>query len=194
VPGTGVDGDQTFGKPPGSAAPPVLKNPHGDRDRRPGSVEEIRPPQAGGPAARPGAIAPPVLNRPTSPAAPPGLPPRRDRRAAWADFFGAEQARSGARSGTVDAPQRARPEGGPWGLRSRAATRPAESADTARPGTVAPELGKRRGGGEPVPDREAHDIVTDEQAFGVRTPGGGVVTARGEEPPEPEIKRAFRGR
>ncbi|MEU8241463.1 hypothetical protein AB0C07_24720 [Actinoplanes missouriensis] len=40
---------------------------------------------------------------------------------------------------------------------------------------MAPELGRRRFGGEPVPVREPDDLVTHEQAFGVRTPGGGVV-------------------
>lgn len=143
---------------------------------------------------RPGGAAPPVLNRPTSPAAPPPYrPTRRDRGLPpWSDLFGAEEARRRGGSGTIDAPERARPDGGPWGLRSRAATRPETPAEPNRPGTVAPELGRRRGGGEPVPVREDHELVTDQQAFGVRTPGGNVVTGRGEEPPEPEIRRAFR--
>ena len=186
APGTG-----TFGRPPGSAAPPVLKNPAEDRNTRPGSAAEVRQTPA---AQRPGGTAPPVLNRPASPTAPPPWRPHRTERggAAWSDLFGAEEARKRGGSGVIDAPERARPDSGPWGLRSRAATTPDGPAEPNRPGTVAPELGKRRGGGEPIPVREAHDLVTDEQAFGVRTPGGGVVTGRGDEPPEPEVHRAFR--
>ncbi|MEU4424599.1 hypothetical protein AB0F81_28600, partial [Actinoplanes sp. NPDC024001] len=75
-----------------------------------------------------------------------------------------------------------------------AGPRPVEQTSPSRPGTVAPELGKRRHGGEPAAAREADDIVTDTQAFGVRTPGGGVVTGREEPGAEPEIKRAFRGK
>ncbi|MDI6098066.1 hypothetical protein QLQ12_05550 [Actinoplanes sp. NEAU-A12] len=191
VPGT-PGGTETFGRPPTPAAPPVLKNPADDRGARPGSAAEVRPPAS---AQRPGTT-PPVLNRPTSPAAPPPYrPPRRQPgSAAWSDLFGAEEARGRAGAGVVDAPERARPDGGPWGLRSRAATRPESAAEVSRPGTVAPELGKRRAGGEPIPVRDDHDLVTDEQAFGVRTPGGGVVAGRGEEPPEPEIRRAFQDR
>jgi hypothetical protein len=195
-PGTGRPGDRgrpggpqrtpgtsTFGPPPTPAAPPVLKNPVDDRGTRPGSAAEIRTPTA---AQRPG-TAPPVLNRPTSPAAPPPWrPPRADRGStAWSDMFGAEAARKRAGDGVIDAPERARPDGGPWGLRSRAATRPEEAAEPNRPGTVAPELGKRRGGGDPIP--------TD-QAFEVRTPGGGVITGRGDDHPEEDIGRALRGR
>ncbi|KHD76582.1 hypothetical protein [Actinoplanes utahensis] len=201
-PGTGRPGDRrgtppgkpggtdTFGRPPGSAAPPVLKNPVEDRTIRPGSAAEVRQATA---AQRPGGTAPPVLNRPASPTAPPPWKPRRTARggAAWSDLFGAEEARRRGGSGVIDAPEQARPDSGPWGLRSRAAT-PGTPAEPNRPGTVSPELGKRRGGGDPVPVRGEHELVTDEQAFGVRTPGGGVVTGRGDEPPEPEVPRAFR--
>jgi hypothetical protein len=177
-------GTSTFGPPPAPAAPPVLKNPVDDRTTRPGSAAETRTPTA---AQRPGGTAPPVLNRPTSPAAPPPWrPPRADRGStAWSDMFGAEAARKRAGDGVVDAPERARPDGGPWGLRSPAATRPEAAAEPNRPGTVAPELGKRRGGGEA--------IITD-QPFGVRTPGGGVIAGRGDDHPEEDIGRALRGR
>jgi hypothetical protein len=185
-------GTSTFGPPPTPAAPPVLKNPVEDRSTRPGSAAEIRTPTA---AQRPGGTAPPVLNRPVSPAAPaPWRPPRADRGStAWSDMFGAEAARKRAGDGVIDAPERARPDGGPWsgpwsgpwGLRSPAATRPEEAAEPNRPGTVAPELGKRRGGGEPIP--------TD-QTFEVRTPGGGVIAGRGDDYPEQDIGRALRGR
>ncbi|BEL09185.1 hypothetical protein Q0Z83_073760 [Actinoplanes sichuanensis] len=168
-------GTSTFSPPPTSAAPPVLKNPVEDRGARPGSAAEIRTPAA---AQRPGGTAPPVLNRPTSPAAPPPWrPPRADRGStAWSDMFGAEEARRRAGDGIIDAPERARPDGGPWGLRSRAAT-----------GTdgVTPEPGRRRGGGDPA--------ETD-QPFGVRTPGGGVISRRDDDHPEEDIGRVLRGR
>ncbi|WP_229072340.1 hypothetical protein [Actinoplanes sp. DH11] len=67
----------------------------------------------------------------------------------------------------IGAPDPAEPADGPRGLRSPAAVRPE--------GVVAPELGRRRVGGEPVAERGPDDLVTHEQAFGVRTPGGGVV-------------------
>ncbi|GAA1626791.1 hypothetical protein [Actinoplanes couchii] len=169
-PTTGATAPGTFSRP--SAAPPVLKNPVEDRGTTPGSAAEVRQRPTG---QRPGTT-PPVLNRPVSPAAPPPWrPERRDRPgAAWSDLFGAEQARKPAGDGVVGAPERARPDGGPWGLRS-----PAAQPD--RPATVAPELGRRRGGGTPIPVREEHDPITGKQAFGVRTPGGGVVTGRPED-------------
>ncbi|MEU4161299.1 hypothetical protein [Actinoplanes sp. NPDC026670] len=168
-------GTSTFGPPPTPAAPPVLKNPVEDRGTRPGSAAEIRTPAA---AQRPGGTAPPVLNRPTSPAAPPPWrPPRADRGStAWSDMFGAEDARKRAGDGIIDAPERARPDGGPWGLRSRAAT---------QPGDVTPELDKRRGGG---------DATETDQPFGVRTPGGAVITRRDDDHPEEDIGRVLRGR
>ncbi|WP_430789803.1 hypothetical protein [Actinoplanes sp. G11-F43] len=158
---------ETFTRP--AAAPPVLKNPVEDRGAKPGSAAEVRPRPG---ADRPGGTAPPVLNRPVSPAAPPPWRPERRERAgaAWSDLFGAEE-RKPAGNGVVGAPERARPEGGPWGLRSPAASRPDTPA-------VAPELSRRRGAGDPIPVREEHEPVSDEQAFRVRTPGGGVVTNR----------------
>ncbi|MBB2941776.1 hypothetical protein FB565_001480 [Actinoplanes lutulentus] len=154
------------GRPP--AGSPVLRNPTGERERQPGSAEETRPGAARGVGNRPG-TAPPVLNRPVSPAAPDARTAPasgRERSSAWSDWLD-EETRAQARPGVIGAPERARPEEGPWGLRSPAVTRP----DRA----VAPELGRRRFGDEPVPVRETGDLVTHEQAFGVRTPGGGVV-------------------
>ncbi|HWS32073.1 MAG TPA: hypothetical protein VN408_04940, partial [Actinoplanes sp.] len=141
-----------------------------DRGARPGSAAEVRPQPT---AQRPGGTTPPVLNRPVSPAAPPPWrPERRDRiGAAWSDLFGAEQARRPAGESVVGAPERTRPDGGPWGLRSPAA-QPAP--------TVAPELGRRRGGGEPIPVRDEDAPITGEDAFRVRTPGGGVVGGRND--------------
>ncbi|SDT65092.1 hypothetical protein [Actinoplanes derwentensis] len=174
VPGAPA-GPETFSRP--NAAPPVLKNPVEDRGTRPGSAAEVRPQPT---TQRPGGTAPPVLNRPVSPAAPPPWRPERRERpgAAWSDLFGAEEARRPAGDAVVGAPERSRPAGGPWGLRSPAAAR------SETPGTVAPELGRRRGGGDPIPVREEHEPITGEQAFGVRTPGGGVVTGRNSRPDE----------
>ncbi|GAA2666748.1 WXG100 family type VII secretion target [Actinoplanes palleronii] len=213
VPGAPVDGEKTFGRGPGSSAPPVLKNPAGNRERRrPGSTEDLRPDAKRGSDAayRPDGTTSPMVNRPTGPALPPQPARRRgepqdDRRTSpWADYFGTEQARAGAGSGTLEAP--GTPPAGsfaagledvPRGLRSQAATRSREAPPQHRPGTVAPELGKRRTSSDAVParhDDEADAIVTDERAFEVPTPGGGVMTGRSDEPPyEPEIRRILGG-
>ncbi|MCI4065028.1 hypothetical protein MRQ36_21670 [Micromonospora sp. R77] len=85
----------------------------------------------------------------------------------------------------------------PQGLRSRAATRSTGPARAARPGTVSPELSKRRTSDErreQQVDDEARGVVTDEQAFEVQTPGGGVVTSKRDEPVyEPEVRRVLGG-
>ena len=221
VPGTPIGAEDAFGRPPGSTAPPVLKNPTGDRNRnRPGSQEELRPTaRLGGDTdnnLRRDGTAPPVLSRPTraGEAPPPGhgRPDRRtserDRTApAGASWIGADEARADAGSSILDAP--APPPSGnrvskleeiPKELRSRAATRTNGPARAARPGTVSPELSKRltideRTAHQQQADDEAPGIVTDEQAFGVQTPGGGVVTGQREEAAyEPEIRRALGGR
>jgi hypothetical protein len=195
------EGEESFGRPPGGM-PPVLKNPTGDRDRRrPGSLEEMRPSVNGsGDAYRPDGTAPPVLNRPSTPATPPpavrrrGPADRERQTTAWADYFGAEQANAPTGSGRLGAPTGAssRPEEAPRGLRSRAATQGAAA------GADSYELSKRRTTAEPMPvasrDDEAAGIVTDEQAFEVQTPGGGVVTSKRDEPVyEPEIRRVLGG-
>ncbi|MEV6345998.1 hypothetical protein [Actinoplanes sp. NPDC051851] len=203
VPGTPAEGEETVGRPSGRTAPPVLGNPQRNRARRPpGSTAELHPaaPAGGGDPFRPEGAAPPVLNRPVGPGTPPQparrreTPPVERSGPAWADFFGAERARSGAGSGTVEAPSAAhgpRPGDVAPGLRNPAAS-------GAPPETVAPELSRRRTTGRPIPVRPEEDeergIVTDEQAFDVPTPGGGVVTNRREDPGyEPEIKRALGG-
>ncbi|GIF04467.1 hypothetical protein [Actinoplanes siamensis] len=208
LPGAPVDGEDTFGRTPGSM-PPVLKNPNGDRQRRPGSTEELHPAGHGSKDAfRPDGTTPPVLNRPAQPADPAPVRPtrRRDTPAqrrpagtAWGDLFGAEQARAGAGAGVLGAPTppASRIGEAPEALRSRAATQ-AAGEQQARPGTVAPELTKRRVGGEPAPvqpdGEDEPGVVTDERAFEVRTPGGGVVTSRRDEPAyEPEIRRVLGG-
>ncbi len=213
VPGTPVDGEETFGRTPGSM-PPVLKNPNSDRQRRrPGSTEELRPALPGSKDAfRPDGTTPPVLNRPAQPGEPtaPSRPARRKDTpgklqpsgSPWGDLFGAEGARAGAGSGMLEAPVPPRAGGHvskleevPESLRSRAAR---AAAAGQQPGTVSPELSKRKVGTEPVipaqQDDEASGVVTDEQAFEVQTPGGGVVTSKRDEPVyEPEIRRVLGG-
>ncbi|WIM97982.1 hypothetical protein ACTOB_001550 [Actinoplanes oblitus] len=209
--GTPYEGEESFSRPPGGM-PPVLKNPAGDRDRRrPGSTEELHPTVNGSnDAFRPEGTAPPVLNRPSTPATPPAPArrretPQRDRQTtAWADYFGSEQATTEAGSGMLEAPAApiagagvSRLEEIPRGLRSRAATQ-AAAAGQHQPGTVSPELSKRRTTIDPMPvgpqDDEAPGIVTDERAFEIQTPGGGVVTSKRDEPVyEPEIRRVLGG-
>ncbi|GLY01588.1 hypothetical protein [Actinoplanes sp. NBRC 101535] len=212
VPGTTLDGAEQFGRP-GGTTPPVLKNPTGDRNRvRPGSQQEMRPPSlggTGGDAVHREGTAPPVLQRPTrtpeTPAPSRGRPGRKDgRKPAGADWIGADQARTEAGAPVIDAP--APPPSGsrvskleevPKELRSRAATRASGPGRVERPGTVAPELNRRRtsdGRDRTERDDEARGVVTDEQAFEVQTPGGGVVTSKREEHYEPEIRRILGGR
>ncbi|MFI1988203.1 hypothetical protein [Actinoplanes sp. NPDC020271] len=207
------DGEETFGRPPGSTMPPVLKNPAGNRDRRrPGSTEELRPDTTAGSgdAFRPDGAAPPVLNRPSTPATPPPARRRdetdRERRTtAWADYFGTEAARSESGTGMLSAPG-VPPTGSrvsgleeiPRGLRSHAANRAHEAAQRGPRDAEAPELAKRRTISNPAPAQQLVDdestIVTDEQAFEVQTPGGGVVTSKRDEPVyEPEIRRVLGG-
>ena len=115
TPGSPVDADEAFGRPTGSA-PPVLKNPTGDRNRRrPGSADELRPAahsNADDSLRRDGA-APPVLNRPSRPGdAAPTQPtrrrPERDRKttAPAAEWVGADEARAEAGASVLDAPVR----------------------------------------------------------------------------------------
>ncbi|MBO3737756.1 hypothetical protein [Actinoplanes flavus] len=204
-------GDDAFGRSTGNTAPPVLKNPTGDRDRvRPGSRQEMRPtaPTGGDTTPRDGTT-PPVLQRPTRTSEPPT--PSRSRTAptttAGPSWLGAEQARAAAGNPIIDAP--APPPAGsrvshleevPKELRSRAATSATGPARVEKPGTVSPELNRRRVGDERTAgvhpaDDEARGVVTDEQAFEVRTPGGGVVTGKREEAAyEPEIRRILGGR
>ncbi len=217
-PGSPISSDEAFARPPASTAPPVLKNPTGDRNRiRPGSREELRPAAyAGdGDGTRRDGTTPPVLNSPARPG--PVAPPPAQRRADAArtrrelvaehgsEWIGAQEARADAGASVLDAP--APPPTGsrvsrldevPKELRSRAATRQPATGRPARPGAVSPELAKRRTKDERAvteADEESRGIVTDDQAFEVQTPGGGVVTSRRDEPAyEPEQRRVLGGR
>lgn len=158
----------------------------------------------GGAPSRGTGATPPVLNapgagsRPGSPAAPTG-----DRRAVSgrsrtggsgprpdSEWLGIEQARGDASAPVLGAPDTP-PVGAavsgleevPTALRGRAATGGAPSARraTGRP-TVAAELAARHAATDPDGNtatdqlsEEGQRIVTDEEAFSVETPGGGVV-------------------
>lgn len=217
MPGRPNGTEDAFGRPSGNTAPPVLRNPNGERDRvRPGSKQDLRPTTSADDTAPRDGTTPPVLRRPTRTDEPPApARGRQDRKsaerdrntAAGAEWIGAEHARGLAGSPVLDAP--APPPTGsrvskleevPKVLRSRTATRPTGPARIERPGTVSPELSRRRTGDQHIAaqqqtDDEARGLVTDEQAFEVQTPGGAVVTSRREEAAyEPEIRRILGGR
>jgi hypothetical protein len=204
-PFTPVNSEEAFGRPTGSTAPPILKGQGADPyRRRPGSHEELHPTSRtgdGGAPPRPDGTAPPVLNRPnrqggtapsTSPARPERARPTHGSSAPGASWLGADEARADAGAPVLDAPPPAlsgskvsRLEEIPQQLRGRAATRQPATDRTARRGTVAPELTARRTGGPGPAQGSMEDeaqIITDEQAFGVRTPGGGVLTNKRDEP------------
>lgn len=217
-PGAPVGGDEAFARPPASTTPPVLKNPTNDQKRtRPGSREELRPAAyAGdGDGSRRDGTTPPVLNSPARPAPAAPSPGQRRTDAArtrrkqaaehGSEWIGAQEARADAGASVLDAPapppsgsRVSRLEEVPKELRSRAATKESATGRAARPGAVSPELSKRRTDNQPTAaqaDEEARGIVTDEQAFEVQTPGGGVVTSKRDEPGyEPEQRRALGGR
>ncbi|WP_239377569.1 hypothetical protein [Frankia sp. Cj5] len=208
---SGAEGarEEPFVHTPGSTAPPVLNNQRAAGQRRPGSREELYPtartrPGTPAPLRSAGAV-PPVLNSPgTSPLhTPPPIRPGRGaparpgqpgRPAPGSEWVGAEDARADASAPILDAPappptSAAVSNLAEAKLRGRAAATPARSRQGS---TVAPELTARRArpdGPVPVQDRagqaervdERERIVTDEEAFNVDTPGGGVVAKQPED-------------
>ena len=198
--------DEPFGGTPKATAPPVLGNQRPAGQRRPGSREELYPTAQGptGTAAplRPSGTAPPVLNGPgtgAAPAAPParpgrgtpgkaGQPGRPAGPAPGAEWIGAEEARADAAEPVLDAPP-VPPTGTTVSgleeakLRGRAAATPAGPARSRPPSTVAPELTARRAKAAGTGTGKADDdrIITDEEAFTVDTPGGGVVAKQPED-------------
>jgi hypothetical protein len=194
-PSTPGQTEDAFTRPPGSATPPVLKRPQ--RTVRPGSTEELTPTTGMPDAALPGqsAAAPPVLNRPARRAADPRRTDDRKDRVRGdgprpgTEWVGVDEAREDAAAPVLDAPAPARGASRldevPTQLRGRA-TSAGRSAEAGPPrGTVSPELAARRAvptTGTPVPleSEDGQKIVTDEEAFSVETPGGGVL-AKGRE-------------
>ena len=213
--------EEQFGRPPASTSPPVLNNQRPGQ-RRPGSREELTPTAKGGATdtptpSQPG-TAPPVLNRPTRAPTQPGPPgsrrsgkgttarpaaPARTQTPPGTEWVGVDTAREDTTAPVLDAPAPpvsgsavSRLEEVPKHLRGRRATTPARPA--APPGTVPPELTKRQtaGTGTPATGRgdEEQTIVTDEEAFTVETPGGGVLAKQREEDGyRPEPPTALRG-
>ncbi|MBO4162447.1 WXG100 family type VII secretion target [Micromonospora antibiotica] len=194
-PGAG-DAD-LFGRPAGETTAPVLhsRRPEGRRTAGGGRATGERAGDAAA-ATRPGTT-PSVLGSPARSVAVPGTPrsKRRDRGdAARPAASGGEwlaDGRSEATAPVLDAPA-APPSGGrvsrleevPGALRGRPSAGPAPRP--ARGGQpVPPELAPRRATAARHDDRdEGRDgpgIVTDEQAFSVETPGGGVLGKQAED-------------
>ncbi|QDY10454.1 hypothetical protein FJK98_27660 [Micromonospora sp. HM134] len=192
----GAGDEDLFGRPAGETTAPVLQSRRPDARRASGGAA------VGGRAGdastppRPG-TAPPVLGSPARDAGVTGTPrsKRRDRAGAarpatpggewWGD------GRSEATAPVLDAPAAplsggrvSRLEEVPGALRGRPSAEPAPRR--ARGGQpVPPELAPRRTTAAKRDDREGHGdgpgIVTDEQAFSVETPGGGVLGKQAED-------------
>jgi hypothetical protein len=207
--GTAVpsDVDETFTRPPMSTAPPVLNSARpgpsrpGDRQpatpvRHPGQPDgpvpwrpaDTAPPVLNSPGRSPGHLEPPVPGRPgrgrsdgpgrTAPGPTPGT-----------EWIGSDDARTDTTAPVLDAPVPPRP-GSVSRLEevpSRLRRRPDAAGRPGRKGAAPAELGTRRTKAG-APDRpteragdEAPRIVTDEDAFGVETPGGGVLAKQAED-------------
>lgn len=197
APGGPVDSAEAFAPPPAQTAPPVLRAAQRPDPRRPGGPHDLLPFRGrGADDAAAGETAPPVLGRPQRADA-----PRQDRGKSGAgrqaagqpvagnEWIGADAARAEAGAPVLDAPTRAvsgakvsRLEEVPRQLRGRGATSPAPAGEPPRRG-VAPELAARRSEATPEAARpdDQPTIVTDEQAFGVETPGGGVLGKKPED-------------
>lgn len=183
--------------PPGTSPPVLGKQPP---KQRPGSRQELLgTPRSGN--QRPGVTVPggsrttpPVLNapqRPTEPKKPARTRRRQETPPPGQDWVGTQEARADAATPVLGAP--AAPVTGaavskleevPTRLRNAAR---GPMPGQPRPATVAPELTARRTSREPVPEPagraeelDEQRIVTDEQAFTVQTPGGGVLTHQPE--------------
>ncbi|HEU4424695.1 MAG TPA: hypothetical protein VFR67_19395, partial [Pilimelia sp.] len=213
--------EEQFARPPASTAPPVLNNQR-PTQRRPGSPAESAPTakRAGttdGPTLAHPDTAPPVLNRParvperSGPVT--GKRPERGARPGGTgpaqrpgtEWVGVEAAREDATTPVLDAP--APPVGGatskleevPSKLRGRRPTAARPTAARPSRGAVPPELAARQtspGSGTPATSRAEDEpaIVTDEEAFNVETPGGGVLANRRDDTPHrPEPPTALRG-
>ena len=201
------DVEDAFTRPPMSTAPPVLNSPTRPGPSRPGERQPSTPMRGpghpdGSVPWRPSETAPPVLNSPTRTPVQqqPPVPGRPGRgrsdgpgRAApgptpGTEWIGSEAAVADTTAPVLDAPEPVRPgavsrlEEVPKRLRGR----PAATGPAVRTGAAPAELGTRRTRPdterrpEPAAD-EAPRIVTDEEAFGVETPGGGVVAKQAED-------------
>ncbi|MFJ8688066.1 hypothetical protein [Micromonospora wenchangensis] len=191
----GAGDEDLFGRPAGETTAPVLQNRRPEARRTSAGAAGGRAGDASTPS-RPG-TAPPVLGSPARDAGVAGTPrsKRRDRAgAARPATPGGEWLGDGRAEATVpvlDAPAAplsggrvSRLEEVPGALRGRPSAGPAPRR--ARGGQpVPPELAPRRTTAAKRDDREGHGdgpgIVTDEQAFSVETPGGGVLGKQAED-------------
>jgi hypothetical protein len=197
--------NEAFGRPATPATPPVLQGPRPPRKNEgrlygptmagaEGDVDVV-PPGAAPPVLKPPARNPSRQPPPSGPGARRGKGDRGRRRSpqTGAEWIGAESSRAGASAPVLDTPAAGIAgsavsglEEVPARLRSTAAA-PARSTG-APPGAVAPELTGRRAASASGPAaadgiERADDtarIVTDEEAFSVQTPGGGVIAKRPE--------------
>jgi hypothetical protein len=215
--------EEPFGRSPSGTAPPVLNNKRPNRPRvgspeelTPETTGEDRPTSALG-----SDTTPPVLRRPGA-GSPDGAPPptqRSGRRketktgtsttgtplVAETDWTGAEAARTEAAKPVLSVPEPVLDPGSdleevPGVLRSRAASAAdvGTGGSATRRGTAPPELTRRsrqqqRQLPEDAVERPGSEIVTDEEAFSVETPGGGVVGGRVEDSSYRQEPRATLG-
>ncbi|MFJ6198360.1 hypothetical protein [Micromonospora sp. NPDC092111] len=195
-PGTG--GTEPFGRSASSTSPPVLQSRRPEGRRSTGGLPTGERVTGSSTPTRPG-TSPPVLGSPaTGAGVPPTGPARSSRRgrdgAGRATAPGSEWLGDGQPEATapvLDAPavppsgaRVSRLEEVPSALRGRPSASPASRP--ARGGqTVPPELAPRRTSAAKRDDRDErrdeHEIVTDEQAFSVETPGGGVLGKQAED-------------
>ncbi|SCE91960.1 hypothetical protein GA0070216_103130 [Micromonospora matsumotoense] len=187
-----------FGRPAGETTAPVLQSRRPDGRRATGGGSRATGERAGDAATpiRPG-TAPSVLGSPTRGVGAPGTPrpKRRDRtdvaRPAMPGGEWLDDGRSEATAPVLGAPapplsggRVSRLEEVPTSLRGRPSAEPAPRP--ARGGQpVPPELAPRRTTAAKRDDRDERrdgpEIVTDEQAFSVETPGGGVLGKQAED-------------
>jgi hypothetical protein len=183
---------------PGSRDELMPSGPRGDQ--RPGTpgTAGAAPPVLNNPSQQPGRPVPPVPGQPGQRAperrgaAGPGRPQPPDT--AW---VGTDEVRPEVSAPVLDGPAApltgsavSKLEEVPAHLRRSTPAGP-RAGGTRPDGTVAPELTARRtsreqtGGNQPgtEPEAAAERVVTDEQAFTVETPGGGVLGKQREESP-----------
>ncbi|MEJ3746849.1 hypothetical protein WEI85_26630 [Actinomycetes bacterium KLBMP 9797] len=170
-------GEEPFTRPP-NAAPPVLNNPRAGRDK-PDRRERQRPaepaPTHHDPTAVPPVLRPPAASRPAPPVSGRRAPRPTAPPLPGSPEWGIAGARAGAADPVLKAPTPPAPP--------RQAEVPARLRGRAPSRDAAPEVPARRPVADsaaspgPIPDEE-QKIITDEAAFGVETPGGGVVGRR----------------
>jgi hypothetical protein len=179
--GTNQSGPPLAGRP--TVAPPVLSSPGSSGASGPGPGVAPGKGTLGSQPPTPGRPRRAKSDRSGTPAAPASQ---------GAEWVGVDAARADASAPVLDAPA-APPTGAavsgleevPTTLRASGTTATGRPATAGRRrGTVPPELAARRtrpATGEPAAQADGQKIVTDEDAFVVDTPGGGVLTKQPED-------------